>query len=107
MIRRPPRSTRTDTLFPYTTALPIFTPATLLTCLKTASIAPLHLAVSPLEAPGRNLEQRAAPAPWSLSEENAGHATGPARLTCVATPSAFLVGTRSSRRIVVYGKSVP
>src|SRR3546814_10112377 len=24
MIRRPPRSTRTDTLFPYTTALPIF-----------------------------------------------------------------------------------
>src|SRR3546814_2355892 len=25
MIRRPPRSTRTDTLFPYTTALPIFT----------------------------------------------------------------------------------
>src|SRR3546814_18488050 len=27
MIRRPPRSTRTDTLFPYTTALPISTHA--------------------------------------------------------------------------------
>src|SRR3546814_10935871 len=27
MIRRPPRSTRTDTLFPYTTALPILTDA--------------------------------------------------------------------------------
>src|SRR3546814_332292 len=27
MIRRPPRSTRTDTLFPYTTALPILNPA--------------------------------------------------------------------------------
>src|SRR3546814_7248365 len=26
MIRRPPRSTRTDTLFPYTTALPISNP---------------------------------------------------------------------------------
>src|SRR3546814_3062753 len=31
MIRRPPRSTRTDTLFPYTDALPIFTGGSSLT----------------------------------------------------------------------------
>src|SRR3546814_1818812 len=61
MIRRPPRSTRTDTLFPYTTLF------------RSSAVADLKLMFPDIRPPGEDGWRRMAEATWRRGEDGLLH----------------------------------
>src|SRR3546814_10330642 len=83
MIRRPPRSTRTDTLFPYTTLFRSVGPSTAAASSWLAAAAIVLAATRPLGASGRGVEE----APSRLGPMVLALAAGASAAVVVAGPA--------------------